>query len=354
MKVLIDIAHPAHVHFFRNSIVGLKSAGCSIIVTSRQKDCATQLLEEFQLPHSPISSQGRGGIGLLRELAIRDWALYRVAARERPDVMMAIGGTFIAHVSAFTGIPSIVYYDTENAKLQNAITYPFASCVVAPRAYKAWLPRSRHLRYAGYHELAYLHPRYFAPDRGIAIDNGLAPQGATFLIRVVSWQANHDVGEVGWSEALLRYVVGLLQHHGKVILSAEGGLPADLESLRYNGRASALHHVLAYSRLLVGESATLCSEAAVLGVPSIYAAHTGRGYTDEQEQRYHLVRNMYQFDGERLRTTIDELLEVPTDRWAQRRAKLLEDTIDVNALVMDMALNHRERLKSATAMGYPP
>jgi len=40
---------------------------------------------------------------------------------------------------------------------------------------------------------------------------------------------------------------------------------------------------MAYCRAFIGESATMASEAAVLGVPAVYAAETGRSYTDEQE-----------------------------------------------------------------------
>ena len=120
---------------------------------------------------------------------MRDRALYKLAMSFRPEVMAGIGGVFIAHVGAMAGIPSVVFYDTENAMLQNAITYPFASCVVVPECYRAWVPRRRHIRYRGYHELSYLHPKYFTPDRERALANGLDPDRDTFLLRLVSWQA---------------------------------------------------------------------------------------------------------------------------------------------------------------------
>ena len=97
-----------------------------------------------------------------------------------------------------TRTPSVVFYDTENAKLQNILTYPFASVVVAPCAYQSWLPSS-HIRYSGYHELSYLHPDNFQPNYEVAVRNGLAEKGATFFLRLVAWQANHDIGEKGWS-----------------------------------------------------------------------------------------------------------------------------------------------------------
>ena len=48
---------------------------------------------------------------------------------------------------------------------------------------------------------------------------------------------------------------------------------------------------IASASLLYGESATMASEAAVLGVPAIYLDNTGRCYTREEEEKYGLVFN---------------------------------------------------------------
>jgi predicted glycosyltransferase len=334
MKILIDIGHPAHVHFFRNPIRLLQQEGHDVLVTSRDKDVAVRLLDEYCIEHTVLSRMGRTGIAsLARELLSRNIALYGMVQRYRPKIMAEIGGTFVAHVGTLTGIPSLAFYDTENAKLQNAITYPFASRVIVPRCYRGWLPRRRHLRYAGYHELSYLHPRYFQPQRNRAIAGGLSPHGDTFLLRTVSWQANHDIGEGGWSTDLLRQVVGFLKERGKVLISAEGRLPDDMENCRYSGKASDIHHLMAFCRACVGESATMASESAMLGVPALYAAHTGRGYTDEQEQRYQLTFNVRTQQWKDVRTALEKILSLPSGVWKQRRAAMLRDTIDVAEFV---------------------
>jgi hypothetical protein len=335
MNILIDIGHPAHVHFFHHPIRKLRERGHNIIVTSRIKEFALELLDELGIGHIPLSKMGKGGLTSLgMELIKRDLALLKVVRHHKINVMAAIGGVSIAHVTALTRIPSLVFYDTENAKLQNLITYPFASRVIVPRCYKAWLPK-RHLRYDGYHELSYLHPGYFTADRAIAINNGLAVTGPTFFIRVVSWQASHDIGEQGWSQGLLQKVVSRLEQEGKVIISSESPLSGDLYQYAYRGKLSEVHHVMAFSKLFIGESATMASECAILGVPAIYAAKTGRGYTDEQETRYGLVKNCRDVHWEQLAPLIDDRLEKPTDTWQKARQKLLQDTIDVAAFVAD-------------------
>lgn len=339
MRILIDICHPAHVHFFLHPMRILESRGHRVLITSRDKEMTCALLDRLGIEHEVLSTASRGGLaGLGAELIRRNMALYRLTRRYQPDVMAAIGGIFIAQVGCLNRVPSVVFYDTENAKLQNVLTYHFASQVVVPRCYASWVPK-RHRRYAGYHELSYLHPSVFTPQRAIAIANGVASEGDTFFLRLVAWQANHDLGETGWSEDLLRQLVDWLEARGNVLISAEGELPADLDSRRYSGRPEDVHHVLAYSRLFVGESATMASECAVLGTPAVYVAQTGRGYTTEQEQRYGLVKNIHSLSWPILEQTLSEMLARSSRHWQEAQGRLLEDTIEVAPFVADCIEN---------------
>ena len=336
MKVLIDIGHPAHVHFFHQPIKQLQALGHEVIITSRDKECALALLDGLGLPHQSLSALGKGGmLGLGKELIYRDWALFKVVKKTQPDIMAAIGGVFIAHVGKLTGTPSLVFYDTENATLQNAITYPLASAVIVPDCYHGWLPKKRHIRYHGYHELSYLHPNHFTPRRDIAEANGLAPQGKTFLLRLVSWQANHDVGEQGWNESLLEKLVRKLSQQGKVLISSESPLSPAMAAYRYRGDINQLHHLMAFCSAFIGESATMASECAVLGVPALYAAETGRGYTTEQEQKFGLVKNLHTINWSQLEASIDALLAHAPEHWQQAQQKLLSETIDVAQFVSE-------------------
>src|SRR5689334_15338590 len=109
MRVLFDIGHPAHVHFFRHPIAELRHRGHDILITSRHKEIATDLLDAFGLEHSTLSGEGGRG-GLLGELLLRDYRLSKVVRNWRPDVMAAIGGIFIAHAGAINRVKSLVFY----------------------------------------------------------------------------------------------------------------------------------------------------------------------------------------------------------------------------------------------------
>lgn len=335
MRVLIDIGHPAHVHFFREPLRALKAEGHELLVTSRVKEMAVALLDALGVAHHTLSVQRPGALALGRELLLRDARLAAVARRFRPDVMAGIGGIFIAHVGALLRIPSLVFYDTENARAQNALTYPLAHRIIVPQCYQGWTPARRTLRYRGYHELAYLHPRVFRPERELALAAGLDPGRPTYLLRLVSWQASHDLGEQGWTPALLADTARALGEHGKVIVSAESALPAELEPLRYRGDPAHMHHLMAHCAGFVGESATMASEAAVLGVPAVYAARTGRGYTDEQEQRYALVRNVRAVAPAAIAEGLTWLLAQDAGRARSARERLLGECLDVAAFVTD-------------------
>jgi predicted glycosyltransferase len=333
-KVLVDINHPAHVHFFRNPIQQIIDKGHEVLITSREKDVTLNLLDEYQLPHRTLSSAAGGGaLELLGELIQRDSALIKISKQFKPDVMVSIGGTFIAHAGRLTGIPSLVFYDTENARLQNLITYPFATQVYTPDSYESWVPKRKHIRYKGYHELSYLHPNYFTPDLDVAVDNGLIAGKDNFVIRIVSWQANHDIGETGWNPKLLDQVVSRLAELGNVIISTEAALPSQFERYTYQGDLGQLHHLLAYSRLFVGESATMASEAAVLGVPAIYCAEVGRGYTNELEAKYGLVKNVFKLEWSPLGSAMDQMLQHDAQYFQARKNHLLEESVDVSEYV---------------------
>ncbi|MGM0680788.1 MAG: DUF354 domain-containing protein [Thermodesulfobacteriota bacterium] len=346
MRILVDIGHPAHVHFFRPAVKILQEKGHEVVITSRRKEIATDLLDGLDISHRVLSDHpGKGGLkALFSEMIRRDRALFRVVRELRPDIMTGIGGVNPAHVRLFTGVPAVIFYDTENARLSNLITYPFASLVVVPECYQAWLP-PWNLRYPGYHELSYLHPNRFQPDYEKAAACGLDRERPTFLIRTVSWGASHDVSETGWSVELLRSIANYLNEKGRVVISAEGPLPADLQTFKFQGRVEEIHHLMAYSSLYVGESATMASECAVLGTPAVYAALTGRGYTDEQEKVYGLVRNVFNLDWPWIKEAMDDLLAGPKEYWQEKRRRLLADKIDVAAFVADLVSNYPASVK---------
>jgi predicted glycosyltransferase len=59
MKILVDIIHPAHVHFFRNAIALWKKK-YEVLVTSREKDITLELLGRFGIENKCLSIRQNG------------------------------------------------------------------------------------------------------------------------------------------------------------------------------------------------------------------------------------------------------------------------------------------------------
>jgi hypothetical protein len=335
MRILIDILHPAHVHFFRHFHDEMVSRGHELCITARGKDGSLELLSRFGLPYHHLSNQRSGKAGLAIELVQRTRRLLKVMREFRPDVMTGIMGPTIALAGAVRRTPAVVFYDTEFAVQTNWFVYPLARSVCTPDCYQGKV-RGTHVTYPGYHELAYLHPNRFQPDPARLEAFGIAPDEPFSLVRFVSWQAVHDSRERGLTTGQKRRLVELLQRNGRVFVSSESPLPSDLAGLAPTGPLEDIHHLMAYAQVVVGESATMSSEAAVLGVPAVFIARTGRGYIDDEEKRYGLVRRFTEDQYDRAVETIEELLaDSPRDTGRKARKQLLDDKIDVTQWMID-------------------
>jgi hypothetical protein len=166
---------------------------------------------------------------------------------------------------------------------------------------------------------------------------GVAQGEPYYVVRFVSWEASHDVGELGFSLEGKRRLVEELEAYGRVFISSELQLPDDLAARVPDIHPTEMHSLLASARMLVAESATMASECAVLGVPSVYVAKTSRGYIDEQAARYDLV---HIFDHSQEQDAMAKALQLAADpqlgeRAAAARAQLLDERIDVTNWMMD-------------------
>lgn len=302
MRVLIDILHPAHVHVFRHLRTALLDAGHEVLVTARDKDVVIDLLEAYGIEHHVLSRQRSGVGGLASELASRTAKLVRLARRFRPTVLIGIMGPSIAPAGRILRVPAVVFYDTELAAVTNRWVYPMASAVCTPDSY-AGPVRGHHVRYPSYHELAYLHPSTFTPDPDKLEGFGLTPPYT--LLRFVSWEASHDVGEAGLALEQKLQLVAAVGSSEQVVVSSEGPLPAELEQYRLVGPVHDVHHVLAYATMLIGESGTMSSEAAVLGTPAVLFAPRGAGVFDDQE-RYGLLDRIRSYSATDALAAIDD------------------------------------------------
>ncbi|MCB9777867.1 MAG: DUF354 domain-containing protein [Alphaproteobacteria bacterium] len=342
MRVALDLLHPAHVHFFRPLRQALLAHGHQVLVASRRKDCTVELLDGYGIEHHVLSTQRKGVPALAAELAVRSLRLRRLLRGFRPDALLGIMGPTVAVVGrTLPGCRTAAFYDNESAGAINRFVQRSVDRYCTPEGFVGD-GGPRHVRYRGYHELAYLHPARFTPDRAVVERYGLGDE-PLFLLRFVAWESIHDIGEAGLSLDVKRELVRRLSARGRVVISSESPLPDEFEPWRLRIDVRDVHHVLACCDLVVGESSTMASEAACLGTHALFVSRTGRGINDEQEARYGIVHTFDHTMGDRVLERVEALLSLPdTKRDAkERQRRLLDDNIDVTGWMLDALLAGR-------------
>lgn len=337
MRLLFDLAHPKDVHLFRHLIGRVRKEGGDALVAGRAKDVEVPLLQAHATPHVVLSRPGSGTpAGNARELLLRTARLLPLARRFRPDALLG-PSLSIGLVGRLIRRPSFVFNedDASVVPLFARLAYPLASHVVTPECLAFENHGARHLTHPGCQELAYLHPAHFEPRRETLAGLGLREDQPFFVLRLVALRAHHDTDARGLAPEIARRLVALLAGHGRVLITSEAPLPSHLEPHRFALPPEALHDVLAFASLCVGDSQTLAAEAAVLGVPNVRCnSFVGRiSYLRELEERWGLTRGIPVEQAERLLEIVaDWLADLQNVRRIQqeRRRLMLQQCVDVS------------------------
>ena len=335
MNILVDITHPAQLHFFRFLIQKLRENGDEVLVTARRKDVLIDLLDALQIPFECLSRKRPSFLGMVYELIERDFRLWSVSKRFRPDVMLAQTGVSIGIVGLLRGVPRVVLDEAEYAAIQRAIGLPFANIIMTGTGYLKDQGR-RQRCFKGVWVQSYLDPRYFTPDPEPLRRAGIEPDEPYIVLRMVSWSAVHDIGKRGAELEELQSAVEQLGRFGRVIISSEYALPESLRSYVNPLPAERAHDLLAFADLYIGEGGTMAAEAAVLGVPSICCSPLQWGYLRALESKYELL---YNYDS--LPEGLEKALELLSQgdlrqRWRHRREKLLAESEDIPAFMFEL------------------
>lgn len=335
MNVLIDIGHPAHVHMFRCFAHEMIARGHQVLFTIRDKEFEKKLLDAEGLPYVNLGRKKTGKLSRLWFNFQCEYKVLRIAHRFKADLFLSHGSVVAAHVALMLGKPAIAFEDTFNME-QVRMYLPFTS-VVLTSDYEHPIHDAKVLKYPGYNELLYLHPHRFTPMKREEVCRllGIRPEERYVLMRFVSWHATHDKGHKGVSFENKLEAVQQMSRYARVFISSESPLPTELAAYKLPTAPELIGHVLAHATLVFGESATMVSEAAMLGVPGIYLDDTGRYYTRDQQQRYGLCWCYTESvaDQEKAIAKGVELLGQEPDALAAQMhaasSKLLSEKIDV-------------------------
>lgn len=334
MKYVIDINHPAHVHYFKNFASIMRQKGHSVIFVSRERYPAFDLLNSLG---EKYVNRGRGSNSMLGKLLYfvkANLKYIKIALMERPDIYISFVSPYPHQIARLFHKTSIAFNDTEHAVLHKKVTYPFTDCILTPSCFYDELGEKQ-IRFDSLMELAYLHPSRFTPNKNVLKEIGVGGNERFVLLRFVSWGAHHDVGQSGMTDELKYELIKKFEAENfRVFISSEKQLPTDLKKYELSISPEKMHDVLAFASLFVGESGTMASECAVLGTPAVYINSLPlMGYLKEEEKAgllFHFSRSGGVFD------KVCELIDMPDlkQNFREKRNQFIKNKLDLTAFMV--------------------
>lgn len=347
MNFLFYLGHPAHFHLFKNVIKKLNERNHSILITAKDKDVLHALLESsgFSFINILSDSHKKGFISIIASTIEKAKNLTKVIRKFKPDLMIGTSAE-IGLVGKKHGIKSIFVTedDWDADPLLSFFTFPFVSAILAPKSCRVAIWEYKRISYPGYHELAYLSPKYFKPNRS-KVEKLFKDKNKFFLIRLASLTAHHDIGMEGLTEKLVNNIIRILNPFGEVYIISERPLEKSLKPYTIQIPPEDIHHALYYSDLYLGDSQTMAAEAAILGTPSIrYNDFVNKiGYLDELEFKYKLTFGIPTHKTSDLYSKIENIVKQPLKQQIQESR--LNDMLDDQVDVVDFFVNQFENFK---------
>jgi predicted glycosyltransferase len=346
-RFLFFFVHPAKFHAFRATINELKRRGHIVDVLITSKEVLEDLVQAEGWRYKNLFPRGRripfvhtylsAAINAPRTIL----RLLTETAGDRYDLYVT--DDLLTFVGKLRGVPSIFFTDDDiTAVPESKILAWSATHIVAPSICRMGRFSGKHVGYFGYKALAHLHPARFTPDRSkLAVP---FRDGPFCFMRLVSATSTHDVGKRGLSDEAARRIVEVLRRYGRVLISSQRPLAADLCEYQFDINKTEISHYVAFSELVVSDSTTMCAEAAVLGTPAI---EIDDWYCDfkqygELHDTYRLIEGFAPRDLEGALVAAERLLSMRGrhEEFRRRQARLLTDKIDVSGFLIWLLENY--------------
>ncbi|WP_137283197.1 DUF354 domain-containing protein [Halorussus salinisoli] len=340
MNYLFFTNTPAHVHLYRNAVSELQERGHEVLVLARDYGCTLDLLDYYDLPHVVYGQLATNKYSLARRLPSHYVTILRNVRAYDPDKIFGVGA-YAAHAGAATDAPVVLITDSENTHVDHAISRPFADAYLTPHTFDKDLGENHHV-FRGFKECAYLHPDEYEPQTDIRDELGVGPDEEYVIVRLNAFGSHHDVGQDGFTPEKRRRLVAELSEQATVFVSDEGGDMdfSETPARPFDLHPALIHDALAEASLLVADTQTMVTEAALLGTPAIrsnsFVGDDDMGNFAELE-REGLIYNLRELDS--VTETATDLLADPgvASEWARKRETFLEDKVNLTDLVVQVA-----------------
>ena len=336
---LFDINHPAQVHLLKNIINAFSDNGVKTFVTLKELPDALTLLNLYSINYLTLGKKSDSIIGKIINQLQYDYKLYRIV--NKYNITLGVGSSItVDHVSRFSNMASLHLSDDDEdvVPLVKKYSYPYTNCILTPDCLDLPSYRNKQIKYAGYHELAYLHPNRFTPDKSVLSELGVGENDHFYILRFNQFKAHHDSGKSGLPLEKQRTLIRLLEDKGRIFITTEGLIRPELKKYQLKISPEKIHSVLYYARMFIGDSQTMTSEAAVLGTPS-FKCNSFAGILsipNELEKKYGLCYSYLPHKFDEFISHINSVLSDNNikEKWMVKREKMLNDKIDTTAFLV--------------------
>jgi predicted glycosyltransferase len=344
MRCLVLANTPAHVHTYKHAVARLEEEGHDVLVLARDYACTVALCEYYDLPFEVYGSHDTEEYSMTRfarELPGHLLSLFRAVRAFDPEV--AFGrGPYAAWVGSVSDAKTILLLDSEPGELAHRVSSQFADLVLTPASFDGRLGDAHHT-FDGLKECAYLHPETFEADPTVRDDLGIDPDEPYAVLRFNAFDALHDVDQVGLTREEEHALIDAVSDRATVFVSHEGeGLDlSDHDARAYDLHPARIHDALAEASLLVAETGTMVTEAALLGTPAVgcgaFADWDFGEFAALEDAGLIEVTATYDDTVAAATRLVDD--ETATDRWARRRDEFLDGRVELTELLVSVARN---------------
>lgn len=347
MNYLFELTHPKHYYQFKVVIRKLQGdTDNKVLVVARDKDVLLKILLEDKVPFAIYGSHGKSMFAKFFVLPNLLLTYYRIIKDNNIDIVISKASPYATILSKFTNIKTMITPDSEIVNITNRFVAPMANLVITPKNYLLDYGNN-HKKINGFFEDCYLHPNVFKPNSNLVTKLGFSLSKPYFILRFISWNANHDINNYGFKTEEKIELVQILQSFGDVYISSEGALPDTLEKYRIKIPPTSIHHVLHYASLYIGDSQTMATEAALLGTPSLrYNSFVGENDMSNfilLENKYGLLKNFGSFED--LLTFTNNFFQGSNRKmeWGEKRNTYYKSVGDVNESIIKYLLELQEK-----------
>jgi predicted glycosyltransferase len=348
MKIVIDIAHPAHVNFFKKALRLLSDQGHEILITGLRRGKLPRILEN-ELSEYPIEYVGKhtgSKFSIIYEANIKKFfKLFFFVMKHKPDFGLSVGSFNLGAVMKIFGRPNLQFDDDPERPVNVMLEKLTSTRLFFPPITEAGgnVETMQALK-----EWAYLTPKYFRESSDEISRYSLESKNYIFVREVSS-------GSLNYQDQQSNIVASFARQFPKdmpVLLSLEDKHTIDQypkDWILLEEPVQDIHSLIYHSRMLVSSGDSMSREGAMLGVPSIYC-----GIREMKANQLMMKRNMlFRATPEEAPALMKKIvageLEVK-DQQAFRR-QLLEEWDDITEFIINQIHKYKKPLPAASLAG---